>query len=118
MTKSFFLCTSEEINPKGYFIKFIEEIKDEVIAFVDKDKTIKVFSSICPHFGGEIYYSRSEDLLKCKWHDWKFCKNTGKCLTFPIKGRLSLYDFEIKPNNLNKYSTSIIKNKIYIKKIK
>ena len=59
-----FFCKVEEINIKGYIIKFLDELKDEIIAFVDKDtKKIKIFSSICPHFGGEIYYSDKDNLL-------------------------------------------------------
>jgi nitrite reductase/ring-hydroxylating ferredoxin subunit len=50
--KKILLCSIDEINKKKYFIKFIDEIKDEVIAFIDKETNqIKLFSSICPHFG-------------------------------------------------------------------
>ena len=114
MNKIFF-CKIEEINIKGYIIKFLDELKDEIIAFVDKDtKKIKIFSSICPHFGGEIYYSDKDNLLKCKWHGWKFCEKTGKCLSFPIKGSLNLYNFKVEPNSLNQYESIIKKDEIYI----
>ena len=91
MNKIFF-SKIEQIYANGYLVKFISELKDELIAFVDNEtKEIKIYSSICPHFGGEIFYSKKDNCLKCKWHAWKFCKNTGKCLTFPIKGSLNLY---------------------------
>ena len=114
MNKIFF-SKIEQIYANGYLVKFISELKDELIAFVDNEtKEIKIYSSICPHFGGEIFYSKKDNCLKCKWHAWKFCKNTGKCLTFPIKGSLNLYNFEVKPNNLNKYNSEINKNDLYI----
>jgi nitrite reductase/ring-hydroxylating ferredoxin subunit len=108
-------CSIDEIKKKKYFVKFIQEIQDEIIAFIDKETNeIKLFSSICPHFGGEIIYNEHENTLKCRWHDWKFCKNSGKCLSFPIKGALNPYNFEISPQNLNRYSNEIIDKNIYI----
>lgn len=49
-------------------IKYIDEIKEEVIIFEDVNKKIKIFSSICPHFGGEINFIKSKNKFKCKWH--------------------------------------------------
>ena len=83
-----------KLSKRLFPIRLIKgELKDEIIGFIDQEtKEIKIFSSICPHFGGEIYFSGADNSLKCKWHGWKFCKNTGKCLTFPIKGSLNLYN--------------------------
>ena len=114
MNKIFF-CSIDEVKKKNYFIKFVDEIKDEIIAFIDKETNkLKLFSSICPHFGGEIFYNPNEKTLECKWHGWKFCKITGKCLSFPIKGTLNPYNFEISPKDLNRYNSEIIDKKIYI----
>ena len=97
-----------------YVIKYIEEWKDELIVFYDNSvNKIKIFSSICPHFGGEIYYEKKKNELKCKWHDWKFCTETGKCLSYPIKGKLNPYNFEIKPNPLSEYKSVIKNGKIF-----
>jgi nitrite reductase/ring-hydroxylating ferredoxin subunit len=112
-----FLCSISSLEKKDYFVKFIEEIKDEVIVFRDRETNkLKLFSSICPHFGGEIFYNKKEDVLKCKWHGWKYCKNTGKCLSFSIKGELNPYNFEIDSKNVNiaSYDSEIIDKKIYI----
>ena len=62
--------------------------------------------------GGSIYYDKKNDYLRCKWHDWKFCKNTGKCLSYPIK--LNPYDFEVRPNNLKNYSVKLKNDEIYL----
>ena len=59
------------------------------------------------------FYDFKEDILKCKWHGWKFCKDTEKCLTQPIKGKLNLYNFEINPNELNNYSYTKEKRDLY-----
>ena len=85
------------------------------IVFIDKEtKKVKIFSSICPHFGGEIFYNRKENNLQCKWHDWKFCRISGKCLSFPIKGSLNPYNFEISPKDLNRYNSKIIDKNIFL----
>ena len=111
--ENFLYVTSKDILLKErYIIKFYDELKDEVICFLDKDEKIKIYSSICPHFGGEIYYDKKNDYLRCKWHDWKFCKNTGKCLSYPIK--LNPYDFEVRPNNLKNYSVKLKNDEIYL----
>ena len=113
--KNFLYITSKDILLKQkYVIKFYDELKDEVICFLDKDENIKIYSSICPHFGGEIYYDKKNDYLRCKWHDWKFCKDTGKSLSYPIKLKLNPYDFEVRPNNLKNYTVKLKNDEIYL----
>ena len=111
----FLYVTSKDILlKKRYIINFYDELKDEIICFLDKDENIKIYSSICPHFGGEIYYDKNNDYLRCKWHNWKFCKDTGKCLSYPINLNLIPYDFEVRPNNLKNYSVKLKDNDIYL----
>ena len=98
-----FICSLDKLNSEKTITKWIEEWKDEIILFKDKlSGRIKIFSSICPHFGGEIYLDKTNN-LRCKWHDWKFSSETGKCLTYPIRGKLNPYDFEVKPQSLKTY---------------
>ena len=111
---SLYVTSKDILVKKRYIIKFYNELKDEVICFLDKNQNIKIYSSICPHFGGEIYYDKKNDFLRCKWHDWKFSKDTGKCLSYPIKLKLNPYDFEVKPNNLKKYNVKLESNEIYL----
>lgn len=107
--------TSKNVLVKNkYFIKYFDELRDEIICFLDNNKKIKIYSSICPHFGGEIYYDKKKDYLRCKWHDWKFSKTTGKCLSYPIKIGLNPYDFEVKPDNLKNYDVKIENEKIFL----
>ena len=113
--EKFLYVTSKDILiKKRYIIRFYDELKDEVICFFDKDENIIIYSSICSHFGGDIYYDKNNDFLRCKWHDWKFCKNTGKCLSYPIKLNLNPYDFEVRPNNLKKYGVKSENEDIYL----
>ena len=111
---SLYLTTEEILYKNKYVVKYYEEIKDEIICFLDKDKNIKIFSSICPHFGGEIYYDNKKEYLRCKWHNWKFCKNTGKCLSYPLKLSLNPYDFKFKPDKLKKYNIKSKNGEIFI----
>ena len=111
---SIYLTDKSFLKKNRYIIKYFEELKDEIICFFDDKENIKVFSSICSHFGGQIFYDKKENLLRCKWHDWKFCKNTGKCLSYPISLGLNPYEFEIKPNQLKKYNVNSEDEKIFI----
>jgi len=110
-----FLITRTNLLKDKYFIKFIEEIKDEIIIFSDKNNDIRILSSICPHFGGEIYFDYKNDVLRCKWHGWKFSKHNGVCTSHPIKGELKNYNFDVIPNNLKKFNFDINDDRIYLK---
>ena len=111
--KKIYLCKLNELVQKEYIIKWIDEIKDEIIIFYDNKKKLKIFSSICPHFGGEIFLDKTNK-LRCKWHDWEFSSETGKCLTYPIRGKLKNYDFEVNPQPLKSYKIiEITKGDIY-----
>ena len=112
----FFLCDLNQIKKKDYLIKYIDAIKEEVIIFEDIDKKIRVFSSICPHFGGEITYLKKKNKFICKWHGWEFSTNDGKCLTYQIKSKLGEYNFNVEPKNLSQYRYTIKDNKIYLNK--
>lgn len=102
------------MKDKKYIIKWVEEWRDELIIFyIKKTNEVKIKSSICPHFGGEIVYNNRTNQLKCLWHDWEFCPQTGKCLTYPIKGKLNPYDFKVDPNPLKNYKVYNSENKIY-----
>ena len=72
------------------FLCYYNELKNSVeTSFVMNNLFYRSF--ICPHFGGEIFYKKSEKA--CNWHNWKFCSSTGKCLSFPIKFGLNPYAF-------------------------
>jgi nitrite reductase/ring-hydroxylating ferredoxin subunit len=113
MEDKVFMCTIRDLKDNKYFIKWIEKWKDELIVFFNKSNDITIKSSICPHFGGEVIYDYKKDRLKCLWHDWEFCPKSGKCLTYPIKGILNPYDFEVDPNPLKSYKVLNRENKIY-----
>ena len=113
MESKIFICNLEEIKKTRFIVKWVNEWKDEVIVYLDTNNKINVKSSICPHFGGEIVYDKNIKKLKCLWHDWKFCPTSGKCLTFPIKGKLNPYDFEVTPKPLKTYKPITDQEKIY-----
>lgn len=89
-------CSLRDFREKGYVVKWIEEWKDELIAFPHGDG-FKVMSSVCPHFGGEIVFEPVRREVKCKWHDYRFCPDTARCLTYPIPGRLQEYALVVRP---------------------
>jgi len=113
LNKKKFICSLDDLKKKKYIVLWIEEWKDELIVFINKDSEIKIMSSICPHFGGEIYYNTKKENLRCKWHAWEFSPDTGRCLTHNIKGVLSKYNFAVEPNNLKSYKYKISDSKIY-----
>jgi len=113
MKNNYYICNLNTLKNKGYFIKWIEEWKDELIAILNEDGELKIFSSICPHFGGEIYFDKKLNVLKCKWHAWSFCSKSGKCLNLPIKLSLKSYDVMVVPGNTNSYTVQLTEKNIY-----
>lgn len=108
-------CKLSEIKEKKFIIKYIEKLRDEIIIFIDKETSkLKAFSSICPHFGGTVVYDYKTNKLSCNWHGWNFCKNSGKCLSYPIKSKIKQYDFTLSPNNLKKYNATLETEDVYI----
>lgn len=93
------LCHIDDLNQNGQYIKYIEEIRDEIIAYKHED-TIYVKSSFCPHYGGDLRYNEKTQKLRCSWHDWKFCPKEGKCTSHQYRGKLREYNFEIKENQI------------------
>lgn len=83
--------TVAELKEKNYLIKFLEEIKDEILIFKDNNNIIRCFSSVCPHLAGEICYSKKE--LFCRWHGLKF---TFDGIAINSKFKLSLRSYKIK----------------------
>ena len=60
------ICDLKDLNL--YVTKFVKELRDELIIY-KLNGEIFVKSSICPHFGGEIYFCKNKKKLRCKWHD-------------------------------------------------
>ena len=61
-----------------------------------------------------VIYDQKKDLLRCKWHNWKFCNKTGKCLSYPLKLGLNPYEFEVKPDKLKEYNINLENDKIFL----
>ncbi len=114
--KKIYICKIKEFEKKDYFIEWFEELKDEIIIFLDKNKKIKAFSSICPHFGGELIFDKKNEFLKCKWHNWKFDIESGACLTHKIPTKLKEYNIEIEPKKLKSYDIMSEDNNLYLVK--
>ena len=119
MLKEIFFCRLQELKDKKKITIWNESLKDEISAF-HANKEIYVYSSICPHFGGEFEYNEKNLAIRCLWHGWKFNAETGKSITklenykknsfiykilkkeekpmgcFPFDGELSKYNFEVK----------------------
>ena len=51
--KTFILCSLAELKERKQVTPWVEEFKDEISAFYI-DEEINVFSTICPHFGGDF----------------------------------------------------------------
>lgn len=112
-------CPITELFEKKKITKWVDSLKDEISAFY-VGKKIYVYSSICPHNGGEFNLNIKKKELKCLWHGWKFNVETGKSITnfkdykknsiihkmllqkekaigcFPFEGRLKRYNFKIE----------------------
>ncbi len=92
--KSYRFCSLEELNRSKRVTRIVEELRDEITA-IDLDGKTHVFSSVCPHFGGEFKFDRRAGKTWCKWHGYEFDIRSGKCLTFPkLKTCLRHYEFQ------------------------
>jgi len=112
--KEIYLCSLQELSKKKSIIKWVDEIKDEIIVFYDKENKVKVFSSICPHFGGELIYDNIENNLKCKWHGWKFETLDVTCINNSIRTKAKKIEFQIDPNPIENYKYKVDNDLIYI----
>ena len=101
--KKVFLCNYSDINSNDYVVAEVEDLKDEFIIFLNADMDIKIFSSVCPHFGGEIIYDKGRYILTCKWHAYKFSPDKGRCLTYPKN-----------MPNLTEYNSLIEEEKVFL----
>jgi len=98
-----FLCDIQDLKTQDYIIVPIEKFKDEFIILLSPNEEIKIFSSICPHFGGEIIFDKKNQYLTCKWHAYKYSSNDGKCITYPKN-----------ITNLREYSSLIKEGKVFL----
>jgi nitrite reductase/ring-hydroxylating ferredoxin subunit len=87
------LCSLSELRREGRVTLWVDELRDEITAIASGPE-LKVFSSVCPHFGGEFDFSGlASGRLKCRWHAWSFDWRDGTCLSYPLKTKLRHYDF-------------------------
>jgi nitrite reductase/ring-hydroxylating ferredoxin subunit len=112
--KKIYLCSLEELSKNKSIIKWVDEIKDEVVVFHDKENKLKVFSSICPHFGGELIYDNIEKNLRCKWHGWKFETSNGTCINNSVRTRAKQIEFKIDPDPITNYKNDVFNKLIYL----
>ena len=111
--KTLHVCNLSSIQD-GYFVKYIDEIKDEIIVFKFNNE-ILIRSSICPHFGGKICFDKNKSILKCNWHAWEYEPQTGKCLTYNVKSNIRNYEITTLPKDQKKYVFFIDNSEIFLK---
>jgi len=90
--QSIVFCNLSDLRKTGHITKWVDELRDEITA-VYFDGHIVVFSSVCPHFGGEMEVDFKNRCFKCKWHAWKFCLNSGECKSHGFSARLRKYSY-------------------------
>jgi nitrite reductase/ring-hydroxylating ferredoxin subunit len=85
-----FFCSLAELKTRGVVTRLMEDIRDEVTA-VYQDGQIRVFSSVCPHWGGEFRVTNGE--FRCLWHGRRYAVSDGRCLTHADETSLRPYAF-------------------------
>src|SRR5919201_5556228 len=88
-----FFCRESEVRHSGSLIKFVDEIRDEIISVVEEDGKIRCFSSVCPHLAGEIHCEAGS--FQCRWHGLKF-DGEGRCENSNRKLRLREYETVVR----------------------
>jgi nitrite reductase/ring-hydroxylating ferredoxin subunit len=88
-------CRLSELRATKQITRWVDELRDELTALV-LDGELVVFSSVCPHFGGEFDFSQvASGKLVCKWHAWSFDARSGECLKYRLRTRLRHYSFHV-----------------------
>jgi nitrite reductase/ring-hydroxylating ferredoxin subunit len=86
----FSVCRRDELARARHVTRWIDDLRDEVTVLL-VDGVPLAYSSVCPHFGGELDVRLREGELRCRWHGWRYDVRTGECLTFPNRCRLRAY---------------------------
>ena len=79
--------------------RWVDELRDEITIMKIGDK-VQVFSSICPHFGGEFNFNCKTKRVRCKWHGWEYDVETGRCTNRDINTSLRIYNHKIENGNI------------------
>src|SRR5687767_15082429 len=62
------LCSIADLRAQKKITKWIDELRDEVMA-IDLHGKIIVTSSVCFHMGGEFDIDWKACQFRCRWHD-------------------------------------------------
>ncbi len=90
-TNELLICNLQQLKTSNSFTKFFDELRDEVVVYVDDKSQAKCFSSVCPHLAGEVVLDEKTKGFRCKWHGLIFdtSGNSTNC-----KARLSLGEYK------------------------
>ncbi|MEX1096836.1 MAG: Rieske 2Fe-2S domain-containing protein [Planctomycetales bacterium] len=91
MSRRFPVCTLEELKRRRSVIRWIDDLRDEVV-LVWLDGAPGAYSSVCPHFAGPLEPDFRSRTLYCPWHGWRFAMDDGRCLTHSMKCTVRRYE--------------------------
>jgi nitrite reductase/ring-hydroxylating ferredoxin subunit len=92
-------CSLSELKSKKFIVKWMESLRDELMA-VWQNGEIRIFSSICPHFGGEFKYDKRHNQFVCKWHGFCFDGKQGDCRYPASKMKLRKYEYRLQSGSI------------------
>ncbi len=93
-------CSYSELKKTQYITKWVDELRDEVSAYLDKDNNVHTFSSICPHQGGDFKFDKKTQTIECKWHGLKYCPKSLECVNRNYKVKLFNYSNKIENDDV------------------
>ncbi len=67
------------------------ELKNEYLIYKEAGKPYAVFSSFCPHFGGQL--SIKNGLLHCGFHDYWYSLKDGACINKDFGGKCQIVNY-------------------------
>ena len=82
-----------DLGEAAAFTEFPTEVEidgNEFYLSQDKDGTLHLLSSLCPHSWGQIYLDGT--CFTCPSHGWRFEFGEGICINGPIA---RMYEFEV-----------------------
>nr|BAH89431.1 aromatic acid dioxygenase alpha subunit [uncultured bacterium] len=90
------VALSSEVGPYVEGPTKVSVLGEKLVAFRNKDGSVGLVDSACPHRLANLYWGRNEgDGLRCVYHGWKFDKE-GNCLDQPAESEETCFKEHVK----------------------
>ena len=94
------ICKRSEVGARRAVTRWCDELRDEITVF-ERDGELAAFSTVCPHFGGEMEVDHERDEIVCLWHAFRFGATDGACRSHALKTKLRRYSVRVEEGEVH-----------------